>query len=197
MDLGQGEEEKPFDPHDVRWKPRRPRPPVPDNLDPALDKLLDTFWMSEPTWPPVPAGETEPAAPGPRRSKNNAKTRPITEDDFQSLCLHRLLAAIDPNDAPRWHWRDARKVRRAIERWWERGGGDVRDVKPAEGNATSGRRARFRTLIYWVFEPLESLRPRLDKRVDRMMEVGHLHLDGRARSNGRTDCYGKSPRCGI
>lgn len=30
---------------------------------------------------------------------------------------------------------------------------------------------RFRTLIFWVYEPLENLRPRLDKRVDRMVEV--------------------------
>jgi len=39
-------------------------------------------------------------------------------------------------------------------------------MKRAEG--------RFRTIIFWVYEPLESLRPRLGKRVDKMVENGLL-----------------------
>lgn len=31
--------------------------------------------------------------------------------------------------------------------------------------------SRFRTLMFWVYDDLESLAPRLDKRVDRMVEV--------------------------
>ena len=40
----------------------------------------------------------------------------------------------------------------------------------------SAKRAegRFRTIIFWVYEPLESLRPRLGKRVDKMVENGLL-----------------------
>lgn len=30
---------------------------------------------------------------------------------------------------------------------------------------------RFRTLIFWVYEPMENLRPRLDQRVDKMVHV--------------------------
>jgi tRNA dimethylallyltransferase len=30
---------------------------------------------------------------------------------------------------------------------------------------------RFRTLIFWVYEPMENLRPRLDHRVDKMVDV--------------------------
>lgn len=33
-------------------------------------------------------------------------------------------------------------------------------------------RHRFRTLIFWVYEPMETLRPRLDGRVDKMVKVG-------------------------
>jgi tRNA dimethylallyltransferase len=35
------------------------------------------------------------------------------------LEYYRLLEELDPIEARRWHWRDGRKVRRAIERWWE------------------------------------------------------------------------------
>lgn len=36
---------------------------------------------------------------------------------------------------------------------------------------SKGREARFRTLIFWVYEPMETLKPRLDRRVDKMLEV--------------------------
>lgn len=36
---------------------------------------------------------------------------------------------------------------------------------------SKGREARFRTLIFWVYEPMGTLRPRLDRRVDKMLEV--------------------------
>jgi tRNA A37 N6-isopentenylltransferase MiaA len=37
-----------------------------------------------------------------------------------------------------------------------------------------GADARYRTIIFWVYEPIESLRPRLGKRVDKMVENGLL-----------------------
>lgn len=60
---------------------------------------------------------------------------PKGETDDQLLSLHRLLTAIDPKEAGRWHWRDGRKVRRGIERWWENGG-------TTSGKKEQGRRAR-------------------------------------------------------
>jgi tRNA dimethylallyltransferase len=44
------------------------------------------------------------------------------------------------------------------------------DSDPVAGRP--GRRARFRTLIFWVYEPMDTLQPRLDKRVDKMLAVG-------------------------
>lgn len=60
-------------------------------------------------------------------------------DEHQLYCIYALLAAVDPKEAGRWHWRDGRKVRRGLERWWERGGGDV--GQDGEG-AVKGRHAR-------------------------------------------------------
>lgn len=97
-----------------------------------------------------------------------------TWTDSQLLSLHRLLAAVDPVEAGRWHWRDGRKVKRGLERWWERGSEAASSSailaagKPGGG---VGRKARFRTLIFWVYEKMDELRPRLDRRADKMVKV--------------------------
>jgi tRNA dimethylallyltransferase len=88
-------------------------------IDEELEKLLDTFWTEHPTWPESDAGPSSPKG----------------ETDDQLLSLHRLLSAIDPKEAGRWHWRDGRKVRRGIERWWENATGKT-EGKP------KGRKAR-------------------------------------------------------
>ncbi|BGP38488.1 tRNA dimethylallyltransferase, mitochondrial [Rhodotorula kratochvilovae] len=85
--------------------------------------------------------------------------------------LYSLLQALDPASAARWHWRDVRKVRRALDivlegRRWE----DVREeqqARPSEG-------PRFRTLIFWLYAENEALHPRLDGRVDKMIKRGLL-----------------------
>ncbi|KWU44068.1 tRNA dimethylallyltransferase [Rhodotorula sp. JG-1b] len=85
--------------------------------------------------------------------------------------LYRLLSEVDPKSAERWHWRDIRKVHRALDIVWQ--GKRWEDVvqeqtaQPAEG-------PRFRTLIFWLFAEKESLHPRLDRRVDKMIERGLL-----------------------
>ena len=88
-------------------------------IDEELEKLLDTFWTEHPTWPESHAGPSSPKG----------------ETDDQLLSLYRLLSAIDPKEAGRWHWRDGRKVRRGIERWWENSTGRAEE-KPG------GRKAR-------------------------------------------------------
>ncbi|GMK55265.1 hypothetical protein CspeluHIS016_0203210 [Cutaneotrichosporon spelunceum] len=152
----------------IRWTPPHPMPPVPEDMDPHLRRLLETFWLNEAVYPPTdgPAEEVEQSDPGSPR----LTSRPVAGTDHELLSMWRLLEAVDPNDWVRWHWRDGRKVRRSIERWWERGGGEVE--KSSE--EVTGRTARFRTLIFWVYEPLESLSDRLDKRVDKMVEGGLL-----------------------
>jgi tRNA dimethylallyltransferase len=58
-------------------------------------------------------------------------------------------------------------VKRGLERWWERGGSS----QDESAVRSSGRKARFRTLVFWVYEPMDTLKPRLDRRVDKMIEV--------------------------
>jgi len=160
-DTGKGS----FDPLNIRWKPPCPRPPVRDDLEPELNELLDSFWTAEPVWPGNHAG---PSA---------KSSRPVPTEPHQLLSSYKLLEAVDPAEAGRWHWRDGRKVRRGLERWWERGGGPVKGGgEDGEKYKGSGRQAKFRTLIFWVYEPLEMLRPRLERRVGNMVEVGIAQL---------------------
>ncbi|WVQ67522.1 uncharacterized protein L199_005722 [Kwoniella botswanensis] len=165
-----------FPMNDLRWTPPGPRPSIPENLDTEQIQLLDSFWTPTPKWPSsvIPDGiETSSDNPSSSRS-----SRPTVTEDAQLLALHQLLCALDPKEGGRWHWRDGRKVRRGLERWWERGGPieapETLNEKLKDGVSSLGRKARFRTLIFWVYEPLEYLRPRLDKRVDKMVENGLL-----------------------
>lgn len=148
-----------------RWSPPHPHPETP-NLDIDLSQLLETFWTTAPMWPSSILEATEPTSTDSIASTSTASGA-ATWTDSQLLSLHNLLAAVDPREAGRWHWRDGRKVKRGLERWWEGGGAK-------DGNETVksvGRRARFRTLIFWVYEPMATLRLRLDKRIDKMVEV--------------------------
>ncbi|WVQ72623.1 hypothetical protein IAR50_002182 [Cryptococcus sp. DSM 104548] len=160
----------------VRWCPPRPRPPIPDDLTPAMERLLDSFWLPDPVWP---SADIESRPLSSTEAESSKSSRPTVQDENNLLSLFRLLEAVDPAEAGRWHWKDGRKVRRGLERWWERGGpvnqikGDSME-KAGRVSAGNGRHAKFRTLIFWVYEPLVSLRPRLDKRVDKMLENGLL-----------------------
>ncbi|KAK4690005.1 tRNA dimethylallyltransferase, partial [Tremellales sp. Uapishka_1] len=162
--LADGKGKQSHDPRLARWKPLTPRPAIPHDLDRELESLMDTFWTADPSWP-IPSQ--------PLSGPSSQSTRITPLEQHQLLSLHRLLAAVDPKEAGRWHWRDGRKVKRGLERWWENGGLGTVESAGAE-KPKSGRRARFKTLIFWVYEPIETLRPRLDSRVDRMVENGLL-----------------------
>jgi tRNA dimethylallyltransferase len=108
-------------------------------LDRVSLDLLDTFWMERPMWP---GGGDE------RDSENRAgPSKGTVEDDKRLLSLWTVLKGVDAMEAGRWHWRDGRKVRRALERWWERGGpvsstrlSDTGDHSVA---SKGGRKARY------------------------------------------------------
>ncbi|KAL7421916.1 tRNA dimethylallyltransferase, mitochondrial [Cryptotrichosporon argae] len=151
------------DPHELRWTPPCPCPAV--DVDGVTARLLETFWTTAPAWPAAAASSETPGV--------GSRIRPTAETDVQLLALWKVLEAVDPNEAGRWHWRDGRKVRRGLERWWERRGQPLR-MQEGESGDDGGPTARFRTLIFWVYEPMETLRPRLDARVDRMVENGLL-----------------------
>jgi tRNA dimethylallyltransferase len=117
---------------DFRPTNERPRPPIP-LIDPGLENLLNTFWLPEPAWPDLATRDEAESRAGP------SKLRDEIEDE-RLLSMHRLLSAVDPKEAGRWHWRDGRKVKRGLERWWEKGLSPKTETSESDGKA--GRKAR-------------------------------------------------------
>ncbi|KIK63795.1 hypothetical protein GYMLUDRAFT_162504 [Collybiopsis luxurians FD-317 M1] len=92
-------------------------------------------------------------------------------DPGGALQLYNLLKALDATIAARWHWKDTRKVLRNLRIILERG------RKPSElihEQSQEALKPRFRTLCFWVYAKPDILRPRLDQRVDKMLEQGLL-----------------------
>jgi hypothetical protein len=108
-------------------------------MDADLRKLLDTFWTAEAVFPSRQGAEGGgDGVEGAEDGEVTRKSRPVAADDHELLSIWRVLEAVDPAEAQRWHWRDGRKERRGLERWWERGGGAV----VSEQSNHSGRQAK-------------------------------------------------------
>ena len=89
--------------------------------------------------PAVPQTSTPDAFP-PHFSADRLPQAYRKPEAFASACF-ALLAAVDPASAARWHWRDVRKVRRALEIVWEgRRWEDVRRVQEEKAREAEGAR---------------------------------------------------------
>ncbi|OQO14558.1 hypothetical protein B0A48_01437 [Cryoendolithus antarcticus] len=113
--------------------------------------------------------------------------------------LMEELEKVDPVMAKRWHPKDRRKIQRSLEIWLQTGRrasdmyAEQREAKVANAGDTSesGQGLRFPSLVFWIHADTETLRERLDRRVDKMLARGLLEevasLDGMMRSNAATD----------
>ena len=111
------------------------------------------------------------------------------------------LKEVDPVMAQRWHPNDSRKIRRSLEIWLKTGrkASDVYAEQEAmksgtlqsadqknqlnvnsekdmmnHSEATQEGLLRFSTILFWPHVPRPDLAPRLDARVDKMIESGLL-----------------------
>ncbi|KAI0055477.1 tRNA isopentenyltransferase, partial [Artomyces pyxidatus] len=93
------------------------------------------------------------------------------ENPEAALSLHKLLSALDPTVASRWHWRDTRKVLRSlvIIRDTGRRASDI-----IKGQSQTAAIPRYRTLCLWLYADPAALTPRLNARVDDMLQNGLL-----------------------
>ncbi|GIZ46776.1 hypothetical protein CKM354_000988800 [Cercospora kikuchii] len=91
------------------------------------------------------------------------------------------LKRVDPVMADRWHPNDRRKIQRSLEIYLQTGkkASDIyaeqraRKAEVAE-KETSEARMRFPALLFWVHAENDTLRERLDRRVDKMLASGLL-----------------------
>lgn len=104
-----------------------------------------------------------------------------------ALAMHRLLQTLDPAVASRWHWRDTRKVLRSLRVIVETGRLPSEIIaEQSETDLTARcahpfwrapeelRSGRYRTLFFWLYAEPNALNPRLDQRVDQMLQVRAL-----------------------
>lgn len=157
----------------------------------GVREYLDTFYLPDPTYPPTWIQQSDTLSRQTTKQHNASAT---SLSDQQLLAQHRLLSLVDEREAGRWHWRDGRKVKRGLERWWENVEALRRESEGKGGEAehageevrepsrtrcvimpccldVANRFNRLRTLMFWVYDDLEKLAPRLDRRVDKMVDV--------------------------
>ncbi|RXW24133.1 hypothetical protein EST38_g1696 [Candolleomyces aberdarensis] len=94
-------------------------------------------------------------------------------DPDAAFRLHSLLLLLDPSVGQRWHWKDTRKVLHSLTiiRSARR---RASDIIAQQAGSSSASQPRFRTLCFWLFAEASYLEPRLDSRVDDMIEKGLL-----------------------
>ena len=88
--------------------------------------------------------------------------------------LHRILSLIDPVTASRWHIRDTRKVKRSLEIIWEKGRrrSDIEADQKASKSTDTFAQTKYKNLVFWVYTDPDTLSKRLERRVEKMTEVG-------------------------
>lgn len=85
-------------------------------------EYLETFHLPEPRYPPefeTSAGEEDRPVASTSTLPSPLPSPVFIEPNQALLAQHTLLTLVDPAEARRWHWRDGRKTKRGIERWWE------------------------------------------------------------------------------
>jgi tRNA dimethylallyltransferase len=107
---------------------------------------------------------------------------PILKEPTEKLL--EKLQEIDPVMADRWHPNDRRKIQRSIEIYLQTGrkASDIYAEQRLAAAATASNAEltsedsglRFPTLLFWIHAKTETLRTRLDGRVDKMLTQGLL-----------------------
>ncbi|KAI8138292.1 IPP transferase-domain-containing protein [Fennellomyces sp. T-0311] len=94
-------------------------------------------------------------------------------DSLDTAELHQQLEKIDPIMANRWHPSDRRKILRSLQIYYQTGRPQSEIIKEQQAeNEAKGVQARFKSLVFWLYADPLKLNPRLDERVDKMIETG-------------------------
>lgn len=93
-----------------------------------------------------------------------------------TVILVEKLREVDPTMADRWHPNDRRKIQRSLEIYLQTGrkASDLYAEQREARDDEESTALRFPTLIFWLHAETETLRARLDARVDKMLARGLL-----------------------
>ncbi|CEG65305.1 Putative tRNA dimethylallyltransferase [Rhizopus microsporus] len=94
-------------------------------------------------------------------------------DKLETSELYERLSKVDPVMANKWHPSDRRKILRSLKIYHQTGQPQSEIIKlQKEQNESEGLQPRYRSLIFWIYAEPSKLNPRLDERVDQMIETG-------------------------
>lgn len=83
------------------------------------------------------------------------------------------LKKVDPEYAERWHPNDRRKIQRTLEIYLRTGRPASEIYAEQKARRQSGTRGSpWENLLFWVYSEPDVLKPRLDTRVDKMLDAG-------------------------
>ncbi|CCG21071.1 Mod5 protein [Candida orthopsilosis Co 90-125] len=111
------------------------------------------------------------------KTLENEKERELTDGEIKLLDgptdrLFEELRKIDPLVAEKFHPQDHRKLRRAVEIWYTTGQKPSDLYIEQKLDELEQSSLKYNTLVFWLYSEPKVLQDRLDKRVDKMMEIG-------------------------
>ncbi|KAG7113728.1 tRNA dimethylallyltransferase like protein [Verticillium longisporum] len=121
-------------------------------------------------------GEAAPAADVVPAS--DAGRFPILDEPTEVILAK--LRDVDPVMADKWHPNDRRKISRSLQIYLSHGrpASEIyaeqkrRTIAAAAAATETAPRGPWENLLFWVYSEPEVLKPRLDRRVDKMLDVG-------------------------
>ncbi|KAI8078222.1 IPP transferase-domain-containing protein [Gilbertella persicaria] len=94
-------------------------------------------------------------------------------DALETQELYERLKKVDPIMANKWHPSDRRKILRSLRIFHQTGKPQSEIIKSQKEHfETHGLVPRYKTLVFWIYSDPKQLNPRLDARVDQMIETG-------------------------
>lgn len=131
---------------------------------------------------------------------DNSIEHPILEDTTEAM--RKKLQEVDPIMADRWHPKDRRKIRRSLEIFLTTGkrASDIyaeqQKNKTANAVADDESGSTVDPLLFWVHAEKQTLRDRLDQRVEKMLEIGLMdeiigmndYMQARSKTGDPFDC---------
>ncbi|ORZ25959.1 IPP transferase-domain-containing protein [Absidia repens] len=94
-------------------------------------------------------------------------------DALQTSELYSRLQEIDPIMANKWHPSNRRKIIRSLQVFYQLGRKQSDIIKEQKDHLQiHGSQSRFKSVIFWLYADPQKLNPRLDERVNTMIDSG-------------------------
>lgn len=94
-------------------------------------------------------------------------------DELDTSELYHRLSKVDPVMANKWHPSDRRKILRSLRVFYQTGKTQSEIIKTQlDQFETHGLIPRYKALVFWIYSDPHQLNPRLDARVDQMIQTG-------------------------